>query len=137
MTTLAGAAGFRRADMEETDGALGHLSSDGRTPNEVVEDYGFLLPWWWPDSGNNVETIFGGPEERLLPSVLGSALHRSHLLGQGGYAAHREIGRGTGRRLVGLPHRGAREAPTFLTGVGVRRPRPATTAWIRGRASAA
>ena len=45
---LATAADFRAADLAATDGSLGHRSSDGRTPNEVVIDFDYALPAWWP-----------------------------------------------------------------------------------------
>jgi uncharacterized protein YkwD len=115
---LAAAAGFRAADLALTGGALGHTSSDGRSPNEVVEDFGYLLPWWWPDAGNNVESLFNGPEERLLSVVLASGRHRSHFLGQGGFAAHREIGMGSSadRRWWVMISAVREGSPTFVTG---------------------
>lgn len=116
---LAGAADFRAADLAVTDGTLGHRSSDGRTPNEVVIDYGYLLPGWWPVVGNSVETLYGGSGGHVLAAVLASEPHRTHLLGQAGFVTHREIGVGeSGDGVWWSLLTGMRaDAPTLLTGV--------------------
>ena len=91
---LAAAADFRAADLAATSGSLGHRSSDGRSPNEVVLDFDYPLPAWWPVVGNSVETLYGGSRDHLLAAVFASAPHRAHLLGQEGFAAHLEVGIG-------------------------------------------
>jgi serralysin len=93
---LAAAADFRAADMAAT-GVFTHVSSDGRTANKVVADFGYALPIPpFPATGNNVESIYmgPGPVALFMKKVFGSSTHRNHLLGQAGYASHHEIGFG-------------------------------------------
>ncbi len=93
---LADAAWFRSNEMAE-NGYFAHQSPvTGDWPNAVARSHGYPLPAWWPDAANNIESIHRGNPSLLgvLQSFVNSPSHRSHLMGQGWFANHREIGVG-------------------------------------------
>lgn len=94
--TLAGAAGFRSNEMAQLN-YFGHQSpATGKWPNQVARDFGYRLPSFWPNAANNIESIHRGSPTVLgvLQSFVDSATHRAHLMGQGWFATHEEIGVG-------------------------------------------
>lgn len=93
---LADAAWFRSNEMAESDYFAHQSPVTGAWPNSVARDHGYPLPAWWPDEANNIESIHRGNPTLLgvLRSFVKSPSHRSHLMGQGWFATHREIGVG-------------------------------------------
>jgi uncharacterized protein YkwD len=65
---------------------FGHVNPDGEAANYLIEAAGYPLPESWPDEpdANNVESIAAGYATALSVwrGWLGSAHHRTHLLGQ-------------------------------------------------------
>ena len=118
---LAAAAGFRANEMAQLD-YFGHQSPQtGKWPNEVARDYGYALPAYWPNTANNIESIHRGSPTILgvLQSFVGSPLHRVHVMGQGWFATHEEIGVGAhlGDRVWSILTATEGTAALFLTGV--------------------
>jgi uncharacterized protein YkwD len=74
----------RARDMA-TRGYFHHRDPDGVGPNDFLRRHGFALPSSYPSgSANTVEAIVGGysdPDE-VWSELLGSALHRAHMLGE-------------------------------------------------------
>ncbi len=93
---LAAAAWFRSGEMAEFDYFAHQSPVTGDWPNAVARDHGYPLPSWWPDDANNIESVHRGNPSLLgvLQSFVNSPSHRSHLMGQGWFATHREIGVG-------------------------------------------
>jgi serralysin len=94
--TLADAAGFRSDEMAQGNYFDHQSPITGDWPNAVARDYGYLLPAYWPDQANSIESIHRGNPTLLgvLQSFVDSPTHRNHLMGQGWFATHREIGVG-------------------------------------------
>lgn len=96
----------------------------GLWPNAVARAGGYLLPGAWPDATNNIESLhMGSPDPvRVLLSFIESPAHRDHLMGQGWFGTHREIGVGLapGERIWSIHTAVADESPLFLTGVAYR-----------------
>ncbi len=73
-----------RAHDMATRGYFKHHTPEGVGPNDFLRSRGFLLPRRYPAGhGNTVEAIVGGyadPRE-VWTELLGSALHRAHVLG--------------------------------------------------------
>ena len=93
---LADAGGYRSDEMADLD-YFGHQSPvTGNWPNTVARLFGYNLPSLWPDEANSIESIHRGNPQigGVLASFIGSSGHRNHLMSQGWYAAHREIGVG-------------------------------------------
>ena len=82
--------------MAENDYFAHQSPVTGDWPNAVARSHGYPLPAWWPDAANNIESIHRGNPSLLgvLQSFVNSPSHRSHLMGQGWFANHREIGVG-------------------------------------------
>jgi len=93
---LAAAADTRVQEMARFDYFAHQSPITGLWPNEVARRAGYPLPQYWPDDANNIESIHRGqPTATLvLQSFMDSPDHRSHLLGEGWYANHREVGVG-------------------------------------------
>ena len=93
---LAAAGGFRSNEMADRDYFAHQSPVTGDWPNAVARDHGYSLPAWWPDASNNIESIHRGNPSVIgvLQSFVSSPSHRSHLMGQGFFATHREIGVG-------------------------------------------
>ena len=82
---LTQVAEVKAADMAAR-AYFSHTNPDGIGPNTLVEQAGYALPDWYCQdlACNNVESIAGGngtPED-AFNSLLASAGHRSHLLGE-------------------------------------------------------
>jgi len=94
--SLAGAGGYRSDEMADSDYFAHQSPVTGYWPNAVARMFGYSLPDFWPDQANNIESIHrGNPQVTgVLASFVSSSGHRNHLMGQGWYAAHREIGVG-------------------------------------------
>jgi uncharacterized protein YkwD len=118
---LADAARFRSNEMAEFDYFAHQSPVTGDWPNAVARDYGYPLPAWWPNEANNIESIHRGNPSLLgvLQSFVNSPSHRSHLMGQGWFANHREIGVGTrlDERVWTVLTGTDGSAGAFLTGV--------------------
>jgi serralysin len=94
--SLAGAGGYRSDEMADYDYFAHQSPITGFWPNAVARQFGYALPAFWPDEANSIESIHrGNPSiSGVLASFVGSTGHRNHLMGQGWYATHREIGVG-------------------------------------------
>lgn len=94
--SLAAAGGFRSDEMADFDYFAHQSAVTGIWPNAVARQFGYPLPDFWPSQSNNIESIHrGNPQiSGVLQSFIGSSSHRNHVLGQGWFAAHREIGVG-------------------------------------------
>jgi uncharacterized protein YkwD len=91
-------AAQRRAEDMARRGYLSHTSPDGVTPNEVVRSVGYRLPDWYPEKGNNVESLYLGHDEPEEPvrSWFDSPKHHDHLVGEGKfYGSQTALGIGT------------------------------------------
>lgn len=64
-----------------------HTSPDGVTPNELARRVGYILPDWYPQRGNNIESIYIGHDEPEEPikGWFNSPRHHDHLVGQGDF----------------------------------------------------
>jgi hypothetical protein len=118
---LAAAAGFRSNEMVQL-GYFGHQSpATGKWPNRIARDFGYKLPFYWPDASNNIESIHRGNPEILgvLQSFVNSTVHRTHLMGQGWFASHEEIGVGAhlGQRTWTILTATEQTGTLFITGV--------------------
>jgi serralysin len=118
---LADAAAFRSDEMARLD-YFGHQSPvTGDWPNRVARDHGYRLPSFWSDAANNIESIHRGSPTILgvLQTCVASPTHRIHLMGQGWFATHREIGVGAhlGDRIWTILTATDGSATLFLTGV--------------------
>ncbi len=118
---LAASAQARSDDMAAHDYFSHRSPATGLWPNQVARANGYELPGWWPDEANNIESLhWGSPDPaRVLQSFIESPNHRNHVMGQGWFGTHREIGVGLvpGDRLWSI-HTASRDGfPLFLTGV--------------------
>ena len=101
---------------------FGHQSpATGRWPNQIAREFGYTLPTYWPNASNNIESIHRGNPTILgvLQSFVNSEVHRTHLMGQGWFATHEEIGVGAhlGDRVWAILTATEGTATLFLTGV--------------------
>lgn len=90
------AAYVKAKDMAEKN-YFSHNSPEGKTPNEVVREAGFRLPDYYPQKGNNVESlsIGGNNPQDTLAGWFGSPHHREHVFGQNDfYRGHDCVGIG-------------------------------------------
>jgi len=121
---LAASAQARSDDMADNDYFAHQSPATGEWPNRVARAYGYALPSWWPDAANNIESLHKGSPDpaRVLQSFIESPNHRNHIMGQGWFATHREIGVGLASAdRVWSIHTAAREdASLFLTGVAYK-----------------
>ena len=119
--SLADAAGFRSAEMADSDYFAHQSPVTGDWPNAVARAFGYPLPALWPDEANSIESIHRGNPRigGVLASFIGSAGHRHHVMGQGWYASHREIGVGArlDERTWTVLTATTGSADLFLTGV--------------------
>jgi len=121
---LAASAQARSNEMAAHDYFAHQSVVTGLWPNAVARANGYELPDWWPDAANNIESLhWGSPDPgRVLQSFIESPNHRNHVMGQGWFGTHREIGVGLapGARIWSI-HTASRDgAPLFLTGVAYR-----------------
>lgn len=91
--TLAQVARGRARDMA-LRGYFSHTNPDGDGPNILVRRAGYPLPDWYASDqdSNNIESIGGGqatPDE-MWQDWLGSAPHRTHVLGSEEFYANQE-----------------------------------------------
>lgn len=123
-SALAAAAGSRADEMAEFDYFAHESPVTGLWPNGVARSFGYLLPRSWPDEANCIESIHRGLPTPIsvLHAFLDSPDHHGQMLGEGSYAAHREIGAGAhlDERIwsVMTAHDGS--GRVFLTGVAYR-----------------
>jgi len=118
---LAAAAGFRSNEMAQLD-YFGHQSpATGKWPNQIAREFGYRLPSYWPNAANNIESIHRGNPTILgvLQSFIDSPVHRTHLMGQGWFATHEEIGVGAhlGDRIWTILTATEGTRTLFITGV--------------------
>lgn len=116
---LAASSSFRAADLA-AGAPFGHISSDGRWPNEVARDYGYPLPFWWADHANYIESLASGGDAAFPWGLLFRlrSTHLNHLLGQEGFCTHRQVGVGAAGYFWAI-HTAYREGDphNYLTGV--------------------
>jgi len=64
-------------------GYFAHTSPSGVSANQNVRNTGYLLPDWYPVSGNNVESLYIGTDrpEDAAAAWLASDYHRMHVFG--------------------------------------------------------
>jgi uncharacterized protein YkwD len=111
-----------RSDEMAVHNYFAHQSPiSGRWPNQVARAAGYDLPGYWPDEANNLESLHRGSPDpaRVLQSFIESPNHRNHVMGQGWFSGHREIGVGLvlEDRIWSI-HTAVRDgASLFLTGV--------------------
>lgn len=77
-------AAQKKADDMVAKNYFGHTSPDGITANENVRSVGFVLPDWYPEEGNNVESIAIGHSNpaSVVQGWLNSPNHRVHVAGE-------------------------------------------------------
>jgi uncharacterized protein YkwD len=93
---LMEAAQYKANDMVARD-YFSHTSPTGETPNAYVRAHDYILPNWYPQVGNNVESIYAGfyDPNRVLDTWLNSPPHRKHVTGEESfYAGQRAVGVG-------------------------------------------
>ena len=117
---LAGSATFKADEVAE-NGYFAHQSPvTGMWPNELARDWGYPLPAPFPDDANNIESLHSGSPVpfNVVGSFVDSPSHRAHVLGQGWFATHLEVGVGRSAvENVWVVHTGYRDGlGVFLTG---------------------
>jgi hypothetical protein len=90
---LAASASYRAADLA-AGAPFGHIASDGRWPNELARDSGYPLPVWWEEHANYIESLASSSRFPWALIFGQHGAHLDHLLGQEGFAPHRQIGVG-------------------------------------------
>ena len=118
---LAASAQARSDDMAVHDYFAHQSPVSGQWPNQAARAAGYDLPGYWPDEANNLESLHRGSPDpaRVLQSFIESPNHRDHVMGQGWFSIHREIGVGLvlEDRIWSI-HTAVRDAASlFLTGV--------------------
>jgi hypothetical protein len=123
-SSLAAAAGSRADEMADFDYFAHESPVTGMWPNQVARTFGYPLPLSWPDDANCIESIHRGlpTPAGVLQAFLDSPDHHGQMLGEGSYAAHREIGAGAHLDdrtwSIMTAHDGS--GRVFLTGVAYR-----------------
>jgi uncharacterized protein YkwD len=122
--SLAASAQARSNEMAAHNYFAHQSPVTGQWPNAVARAHGYELPGWWPDAANNIESLHKGSPDpaRVLQSFIESPNHRNHVMGQGWFETHREIGVGLAPAArVWSIHTASRDrASLFLTGVVYR-----------------
>lgn len=118
---LAASTQSRSDEMAAHDYFAHRSPITGLWPNRIARAAGYQLPDWWPDEANNIESLHRGSPDpaRVLQSFIESPNHRNHLMGQGWFSTHREIGVGVvlADRVWSI-HTAVRDgANLFITGV--------------------
>lgn len=118
---LASAAGFRADEMARYDYFAHQSPITGLWPNKIARNHGYRLPYYWPDAANNIESIHRGNPTILgvLQSFVNSPTHRNHVMGQGWFGTHEEIGVGAhlGDRVWAILTATEGTGTLFITGV--------------------
>ena len=118
---LAAAAGFRSNEMADLNYFAHQSPATGKWPNQIAREFGYTLPTYWPNASNNIESIHRGNPTILgvLQSFVNSEVHRTHVMGQGWFATHEEIGVGAhlGDRVWTILTATESTTTVFLTGV--------------------
>jgi Ca2+-binding RTX toxin-like protein len=118
---LAAAAGFRADEMATLNYFAHQSPATGKWPNQIAREFGYALPTYWPNASNNIESIHRGNPTILgvLQSFVNSEVHRTHVMGQGWFATHEEIGVGAhlGDRVWSILTATESTSTLFLTGV--------------------
>lgn len=73
-----------RAEDMARRGYFDHTNPDGLGPNAMVLAAGYVLPKYYPQDGNNIESIAGGTQtvEETWNALINSPSHRTHLLAE-------------------------------------------------------
>lgn len=90
-------AAQRKADNMVRLRSFAHTLSNGETANENVRAVGFVLPSWYPQKGNQVESFSVGVQDPVESANLlfKHATHTDHMAGTGSfYSTHDAIGVG-------------------------------------------
>jgi len=118
---LAAAAGFRSNEMASLNYFAHQSPATGKWPNQIAREFGYALPTYWPNASNNIESIHRGNPTILgvMQSFVNSEVHRTHVMGQGWFATHEEIGVGAhlGDRVWAILTATESTPGLFLTGV--------------------
>ncbi len=102
---LMASAQVKAEDMRNR-GYYGHTSPIGVTANQVLRATGYPLPSWYPEKGNNIESITKGEtEEAALTSWLNSPGHYKHLTGSDKFYA--------GQSAIGIGHAVVKDGNDF------------------------
>jgi uncharacterized protein YkwD len=92
---LGVAADIKAEEMNTYDYFAHRSAMSGLWPNDLIRSVGYPLPAAFRQARNNTESLYaGGASGDVLASLLRSASHRTHLLGQGGFRNYRDIGVG-------------------------------------------
>lgn len=100
---LVRAAQNKADDMAKRD-YFSHVDPDGGTVNEYIRAAGYRLPDYYPQKGNNCESIVIGAStpEGAIEAWLNSPSHRIHLQGEiDFYRSQRAIGVGMSKAKDG------------------------------------
>lgn len=103
-STLESAA-YARAESLAKRRYFAHCDPDGKCPNQVVREFGFVLPPYY-GNGNDIESLGGGT---LNPQVMWKALsnsegHAPHMLGLNQHFVDQDKIGIAAYELVGSPH---------------------------------
>jgi len=117
---LTDSAGFKANEIAEY-GYFAHQSAvSGMWPNQLAMEMGYTLPPGFPEDANNIESLHSGSPVpfNVVGSFTGSPSHRDHVLGQGWFGTHMEVGVGRSElENVWTIHTGYRDGVgVFLTG---------------------
>lgn len=90
-------AKLRCEDMAHR-GYFAHVTPEGKFANKILRDEGWILPSFYPDDRNNVESLSGagtGNPKQHWEGLIGSEHHRDHVLGLNSFwRSHRYVGIG-------------------------------------------
>lgn len=77
-------AAQQKAHDMATKGYIAHTSPSGVSANQNVRNTGYRLPDWYPNNGNNVESLYYGPNnpKDIAAAWLASDRHRAHVYGE-------------------------------------------------------
>jgi hypothetical protein len=133
-SSLSGSAGFHADEMAVHDYFAHRSEVTGDWPNEMARDHGYVLPWYYENEANYIESIGAGTRIDTAVEILDLLIvdegldppgHREHLLSIGTLNERdREIGIGYAARgtaaytnywAMHITH--SDPSDTFLTGV--------------------
>lgn len=109
------AAQRKANDMAQRD-YFGHTAPDGTTPNQLIRATGYRLPDYYPEQGNNCESLSsaGGTAEDILLSWVRSPRHSAHVFALDPFFAEQtQVGVGITRRADGRQYDVFLSAPPY------------------------
>lgn len=110
-----------KADEIATHGYFAHQSAvTGIWPNRLARQWGYQLPPEFPNNANNIESLHSGSPVpfNVVGSLTASPSHRVHILGEGWFGTHIEVGVGRSQvENVWVVHTAYRESvDVIMTG---------------------